>query len=222
MLRDHLGDIFGEGIFLADHDVWRFHRKTATNIFTTKLLRQLSLGTFTSSGLELAKVFDKYTARQEPVDFQDLFMRMTTDVFGKLSFGVDFGSLTASDEKSQYGEAFDYLTSSMDHRMLNPLWRWTDCFIPGRRQKLKDALDIVNGDAHKAIHARREELKLKKQERIDRGEEKEEESEEQQEKWHQQQGRPRDLLDHFITHVRDDGSMLSDSELRDVFVNFML
>jgi len=212
LVRNNLKDIFGDGIFLADHDSWRFHRKTAANIFTTKLYRQLSQGAFTDSAIQLCEVFDKFSAKDEPVDLQEFFLRMTLDVFGQMTFGVDFKSLSAFEEKFEFGEAFDYLTSCIDHRTLNPFWRWTDHLVPGRTQELKNALETVDRYAYSIIGARRNEISAMTAKAAD------EKDQDPQEK----SRRPRDLLDHFITHVRDDGSMLTDPELRDVFVNFMM
>ncbi|GJJ68625.1 hypothetical protein EMPS_00971 [Entomortierella parvispora] len=211
MVRNNLRDIFGDGIFLADHESWRFHRKTAVNIFTTRLYRQLSQGAFKDSAVQLCGIFDRFSARGKPVDLQQFFLRLTMDVFGHMTFGVDFKALSACEERSEFGDAFDYLTSSIDNRSSNPFWRWTDQFVPGRTQDLKNALGTINRYAYSAIGARRNEISAKAARAED------ETGQDQQ-----QESRPHDLLDQFITHVRDDGSMLTDLELRDVFVNFMI
>ncbi|KAF9134550.1 hypothetical protein BGW39_006643 [Mortierella sp. 14UC] len=196
---DQLRDILGNGIFVSDQEAWRFHRKTASNIFTTKMYRQLAEGAFTDSAHDLCSIFDKAESLSppQPVDLQQLFLKLTMDAFGKLTFGIDFNSLL-TEGRNEFGEAFDFLTANVDGRILNPLWPILDPLIPGKTGKIKRAIAVLDRYAYSAVNKRREE------------------SPEDKEK------RPRDLLDHFINHVREDGSVLSDLELRDVFVNFMV
>ncbi|KAG0059250.1 hypothetical protein BGZ90_004570 [Linnemannia elongata] len=194
---DQLRDILGNGIFVSDQDAWRFHRKTASNIFTTKMYRQLTEGAFTDSARDLCSIFDKAESLSQPVDLQQLFLRLTMDAFGKLTFGIEFNSLL-TEGRNEFGDAFDYLTANVDGRVINPLWPIFDRLTPGKIGKLKKAIAVLDRYAYSAVHKRRAETE---EERVKR---------------------PRDLLDHFINHVREDGSMLSDLELRDVFVNFMI
>jgi cytochrome P450 len=201
------GDIFGEptrdflgsGIFVSDQEAWRFHRKTASNIFTTKMYRQLCEGAFTKSARDLCTVFDRAESLSppQPVDLQQLFLNLTMDAFAELTFGIKINSLL-SGGKNEFGEAFDLLTANVDSRILNPFWKIVEPLTPGKSGKMKRASAVINQHAYAAIKKRREESPEDRQKR------------------------PKDLLDHFINHVRDDGSMLSDLELRDVFVNFMM
>ena len=182
---------------MSDQDAWRFHRKTAANIFTTKLYRQLVEGAFYDSGLDLCSVLERYRVTDRPIDLQANFLKLTLDAFGKLTFGLEFDALK-SDGPNEFGDAFDYLTTMVDGRVSNPFWFITDKFIPGKVRKLRESIGTLDRFAAQAVNKRRAET--------------EEEHE----------SRPRDLLDHFINHVADDGSMLTDVELRDVFVNFMM
>ncbi|KAF9932696.1 hypothetical protein FBU30_007539 [Linnemannia zychae] len=197
IFRDQLKDILGRGIFVSDHDEWRFHRKTAANIFTTKLYRQLVQGAFQDTGLALCSVIDRHRIQSKPVDLQEQFMKLTLDAFGKLTFGLEFNALTC-DGPNEFGDAFDYLTANVDSRSTNPFWFLTDWVIPGKRKKLQRALGILDKYGYMAVEKRRAETEEEKE------------------------SRPRDLLDHFINHVADDGTKLTDVELRDVFVNFMI
>ncbi|GJJ68626.1 hypothetical protein EMPS_00972 [Entomortierella parvispora] len=197
LLRENLEDILGGGIFVADQDAWRFHRKTAANIFTTKLYRQLVEGAFHDSGLDLCSVLDRYRVTNKPIDLQANFLKLTLDAFGKLTFGLEFEALK-NDGPNEFGDAFDYLTTMVDGRVSNPFWFITDKLVPGKVRKIKEAIGTLDKFAAQAVKKRREETEEEKE------------------------ARPRDLLDHFINHVADDGTMLTDVELRDVFVNFMI
>ncbi|KAG0297640.1 hypothetical protein BGZ96_005517 [Linnemannia gamsii] len=197
IFRDQLKDILGRGIFVSDQDDWRFHRKTASNIFTTKLYRQLVAGAFQDTGLDLCSVLDRHRLLQRPLDLQEQFLKLTLDAFGKLTFGLDFNALTC-EGPNEFGDAFDYLTANVDTRTSNPFWFLTDRIIPGKRRKLHDAIGVLDKYGYMAIENRRAETEEEKA------------------------NRPKDLLDHFINHIADDGTKLTDVELRDVFVNFMI
>ncbi|KAF9582055.1 hypothetical protein BGW38_000719, partial [Lunasporangiospora selenospora] len=198
VFRDTSADVLGDGIFIADQEKWRSHRKTASNIFTTKLLRQLVRGAFKTSALEVCDVMIREgEQRNKPIDFQQLFLKMTMDVFGKMTFGIDFQALK-NEGSHEFGDAFDYCTLLIDQRVTNPLFKVTHWLTPGKNKKSREMLGVLDRYAAQAIEARRNETE---EEKANRG---------------------RDLLDHFINYVAEDGTMLSPKDLRDVFVNFMV
>ncbi|KAF9929841.1 hypothetical protein FBU30_001154 [Linnemannia zychae] len=198
MFRWNLVDILGRGIFVADGNEWKFHRKTASNIFTTKLYRSLVNGAFKSSAEDFSTVLERAIAANRPVDLQEKFLKLTLDAFGKLTFGLEFKALLSESAPNEFGDAFDYLTSAADARLSNPIWFITDRIIPGRWKKHWGCIKVLDDYAAQAVKKRRAETPEHKE------------------------ARARDLLDHFINHKNDDGSMLTDRELRDVFVNFMM
>ncbi|KAG0049095.1 hypothetical protein BGZ83_006045 [Gryganskiella cystojenkinii] len=195
--RWQLTDILGRGIFVSDRDEWRFHRKTASNIFTTKLYRSLVQKAFRSSAHDFCAHLHTFIRDQKPVDLQSKFHLLTMDAFGKLTFGLEFKALT-QEGSNEFGDAFDFLTSAADARVANPLWFITDRLIPGRWKKHWECIHTLDRYAAMAVKNRRTET---------------EEAE---------AARPRDLLDHFISYQNEDGSLLNDRELRDIFVNFMV
>ncbi|KAF9977806.1 hypothetical protein BGZ73_004873 [Actinomortierella ambigua] len=198
LFSHHLRDILGHGIFVSDGAQWRFHRKTASNVFTTKFYRSLVNGAFKSGAMELCRVFDRNIARDAMVDLQSLFSRLTLDAFGKLTFGMDFQSLS-KDGPNEFGDAFDFLAVEFDARVTNPFWFFTDRLIPGKVKRVQKALDILDSYAQQAITKRRcEALKTT------------------------EGPRTRDMLDFFINYRFDDGSVMDNEALRDVFKNFMI
>ncbi|KAF9193536.1 hypothetical protein BGZ51_003091 [Haplosporangium sp. Z 767] len=197
VFRSQLTDILGCGIFVSDGPEWRFHRKTASNIFTTKLYRNLVQGAFKASAHDFSQVLDTHIQVKKPVDLQAQFLKLTMDAFGKLTFGIEFRSL-AEQGPNEFGDAFDFLTSAADARISNPLWPITDRLIPGRWRKHWGCIHTLDRYAAMAVADRRAETPEERTKR------------------------PRDLLDHFINYRDEDGTMLTDRELRDVFVNFMI
>ncbi|KFH61851.1 hypothetical protein MVEG_12359 [Podila verticillata NRRL 6337] len=198
IFRQQLTDILGRGIFVSDGDEWRFHRKTASNIFTTKFYRSLVRGAFRASADDLCTVIDTHIACDQPIDLQGHFLKLTLDAFGKLTFGIDFGALAQPGIKNEFGDAFDFLTAAADSRISNPFWPITDRLIPGRWKKHWGCIHTLHRYAAQAVSARRAETPAEKE------------------------ARQRDLLDHFISYTNDDGSILTDLELKDVFVNFLV
>lgn len=195
--RWQLTDILGRGIFVADGDEWRFHRKTAANLFTTKLYRSLVENAFKSSSHDFCQHLQTLITAQKPIDLQAKFHLLTMDAFGKLTFGIEFKALT-QEGSNDFGDAFDFLTSAADSRISNPIWFITDRLIPGRWKKHWQSIYTLDRYAATAVANRRAETEESKT------------------------SRHRDLLDHFISYRNDDGSLLNDRELRDVFVNFMV
>ncbi|KAG0241453.1 hypothetical protein BGW41_005911 [Actinomortierella wolfii] len=192
-----LTDILGDGIFVSDGAQWRFHRKTASNIFTTKFYRSLVKGHFKHTAMDLIRAIERSRlSGKEFVDLEGLFLKLTLDAFGKLTFGLDFQSL-AKEGPNEFGDAFDFLTHLADARVTNPFFFVTE-YIPWTYVKKRRALGILNKFAAMAVNARRAEAP------------------------EQKELRQRDLLDHFINYKTEDGQMLTDKELRDVFVNFMI
>ncbi|KAG0339924.1 hypothetical protein BG004_006625 [Podila humilis] len=207
--RGLLSDILGRGIFVSDKQEWRFHRKTASNIFTTRLYRSLVEGAFKDS----ANDFMRYCLQQQQqqpstttvttnksvtVDLQAQFLKLTLDAFGKLTFGLEFKALSQPGP-NEFGDAFDYLTTTADTRILNPFWFITDRIMFWKHREKKRAIGVLHKWAAQAVQSRRAETALEKE------------------------SRPKDLLDHFINYRNDeDGSMLEDDNLHEIFVNFMI
>ncbi|KAG0331350.1 hypothetical protein BG004_001707 [Podila humilis] len=213
IFSDQLKDILGRGIFVADGDLWRFHRKTASNIFTTRLYRQLVQGAFRDSANDLIHVLERSQKKQQlqqstagAVDLQELFLKLTLDAFGKLTFGLEFNALL-TEGPNEFGDAFDYLTANVDSRTANPFWFITDRIIPGKYKTLKSNIDILHKFGAKAIAQRRAEMITADADATTKT---------------GGAGRARDLLDHFIHYITDDGTQLSDEMLEDAFINFMI
>ncbi|KAG0221976.1 hypothetical protein BGW41_006277 [Actinomortierella wolfii] len=190
-------DVLGHGIFVSNGSIWRMHRKTASNIFTTRLYRDLVQHAFKDSARELGTVFDKFMQRGVYFDLQNEFTKLTLDAFGRLTFGIEFKALL-TEGHNEFGDAFDYMANRIDQRLINPFWRVAEMIFPSLRKKVKSSIEILEKYAYMAIEKRRKETE------------------------EERTARPKDLLDHFIRYKYEDGSHLTDEELRDVFINFMI
>ncbi|CAN6566147.1 unnamed protein product [Malus baccata var. baccata] len=83
-------ELLGEGIFNSDGDTWLFQRKTAALEFTTRTLRQ-AMARWVSRAIKLrfCPILKSAELQAEPVDLQDLLLRLTFDNICGLAFGKD-------------------------------------------------------------------------------------------------------------------------------------
>ncbi|KAF9990397.1 hypothetical protein BGZ75_002178 [Mortierella antarctica] len=201
ILNSTLSQILGNGIFNSDGALWKMHRKTASHVFSTKIYRALVDGPFQSHTFQLCSVLDEAAQSGKPVDLQALFLRLTLDAFAKLSFGLDIDSIGAGG-KDPFGTSFDYAVVQTDERFMNPFWRVTE-HLSSKAQNMKNAVKTVDSYAYDAIQRRRSETTAEAQ-------------------FRQGKSGREDLLDLFIKWRDDDGRALTDVELRDVFINFII
>ncbi|KAI8345089.1 putative P450 oxidoreductase, partial [Mortierella sp. GBAus27b] len=201
ILNSTMSQVLGNGIFNSDGQLWKMHRKTASHVFSTKIYRALIDGPFTSHSLQLCSVLERAADEGRAVDLQALFLQLTLDAFAKLSFGLEINSMEKGG-KDPFGSAFDFAVVATDERFMNPLWRVTDR-LTNQGRKMKDAVKVIDSYAFDAIKKRRAETTEEAQARQTRT------------------GRE-DLLDLFMKWRDDDGRALTDIELRDVFINFII
>ncbi|KAL1916558.1 uncharacterized protein VTP21DRAFT_5749 [Calcarisporiella thermophila] len=191
--QDRMYSLLGNGIFNTNGDQWRMQRKTAAHIFTVKTFREITTGVFQDGAKTLASILDQAAHSGQDIDLHDLFFRFTFDSFGKISFGSSFDSLRGGNVMP-FMRAFDFAQDTIDRRFRDPFFRITE-FITGRGRKMEAAVKVLDNYAFTVIDARRQ---------------------------NPDENRKRDLLDLFMEYRHEDGSCLSDRELRDIVVNFMI
>ncbi|ORX57515.1 cytochrome P450 [Hesseltinella vesiculosa] len=194
-----LNDLFGNGIFNANGEEWKFQRKTASIIFNVKNFRDQFTDVFLDE-LRVMKsdILDKAVAENQVIDFHDLMFKFTLDSFILLGFGVHLNSLK-TEGKVPFAESFDAAQRATFQRFINPVWPVTE-----KLQKLvnpwtKDMnyhLKVVDEYARGVTEKRRKEL-----------------AEGQVHK---------DLLSRFMEASNIHGEPLSNTELRDIVLNFVI
>ncbi|KAJ7056207.1 cytochrome P450 [Mycena amicta] len=91
--RDMFSDLLGSGVFLADGDLWKFHRAMTRPFFKRDRVSDFAL----FDRYSLAAI-DKIKQRLRdgfPVDFQDVMTRFAMDASGEFLFGYDARTLEA-------------------------------------------------------------------------------------------------------------------------------
>ncbi|KAL5859683.1 hypothetical protein ACOSQ4_000979 [Xanthoceras sorbifolium] len=118
-------DLLGEGIFNSDGDTWLFQRKTAALEFTTRTLRQ-AMARWVSRAIKLrfCPILESAQLKAEPVDLQDLLLRLTFDNICGLAFGKDPETCAAGLPENGFASAFDRATEATLQRFILPEIMW--------------------------------------------------------------------------------------------------
>ncbi|KAI9255264.1 cytochrome P450 [Phascolomyces articulosus] len=194
-----MGDLFGHGIFVANGSQWRWQRKAASLIFNVVNFRDHFSEVFIKELEILSKdIFDKKAENGKPIDFHDVIYKFTLDSFVYLGFGKQLNSLM-SKEKVPFAESFDICQHACFERFVDPFTNLRESlkpiFKPGTKT-IKDHLKVVNEFAYGLVNDRREQLKSG--------------------------GEYKDLLSRFMNAKNENDEPLSNEELRDTVLNFII
>ncbi|KAJ4843900.1 hypothetical protein Tsubulata_047956 [Turnera subulata] len=193
-------DLFGDGIFAADGDMWRHQRKLASYEFSTKVLRDFSSAVFRANAAKLAAKVAIAAAASKSIEFQEMLRKSTLESMFKVGFGVELNVLSGSDEfASCFNEAFDDSNSIVFRRYLDFLWEVKKFLNVGLEASLKRNMRVIDDFIYKLIHHKREQMKKAE---VDGGKE--------------------DILSRFILESEKDPENMSDKYLRDITFNFMI
>ncbi|KMT20454.1 hypothetical protein BVRB_1g004480 [Beta vulgaris subsp. vulgaris] len=191
-------DLLGAGIFNSDGDTWLFQRKTAALEFTTRTLRQaMARWVNRSIHARLCPILESAQSQAEPVDLQDLMLRLTFDNICGLAFGRDPNTLAPGLPENSFANAFDRATEASLQRFIFPeiIWRLKKWLRLGLEVSLSRSLVQIDNYLSDVIETRKQEL-LNKQRDYD------------------------DLLSRFMK--RKEYSSYSDKFLQQVALNFIL
>ncbi|PRQ58131.1 putative unspecific monooxygenase [Rosa chinensis] len=154
-------DLLGEGIFNSDGDTWRFQRKTAAVEFTTRTLRQ-AMARWVSRAIKLrfCPILKEAELKGEPVDLQDLLLRLTFDNICGLAFGKDPETCSAGYPDNSFASAFDRATEASLQRFILPevLWKVKKWLGLGMEVTLSRSLVHIDEYLSKVIASRKLEL----------------------------------------------------------------
>ncbi|KAL9558727.1 hypothetical protein MBANPS3_000774 [Mucor bainieri] len=144
-------------------------------------------------------VLDKAAVSNQVVDFHDLMFKFTLDSFILLGFGVQLHALD-SQEKVPFAASFDECQLNSFQRFINPLWRVTEpiaTLLQPWKKSINQHLETVDGFANQVIEGRRQQLA-------------------------DGETHHRDLLSRFMDAHNEHDELLSNKELRDIVLNFVI
>ncbi|CAO3648404.1 unnamed protein product [Cunninghamella blakesleeana] len=194
-------DLLGHGIFNANGEQWRWQRKSASLIFNVKNFRDHFTDVFIDEIKIMTDIFDEKIKKDEIIDIHDMMFRFTLDSFVLLGYGINIGSIK-SKEKVPFAHSFDELQLHTLEKFVNPFVGINQLmkriFQPNELTP-KQHMKVIDNFATQVIHERREKNKKGT---------KEEEND--------------DLLAHFMNAKNEFKEPLSDQQLRDTIMNFII
>nr|XP_043613503.1 cytochrome P450 704C1-like isoform X2 [Erigeron canadensis] len=193
-------DLFGNGIFAADGDIWRHQRKLASLEFSTKVLRDFSTVVFRSNTAKLVNKVSEAVVHDQILDLQALLMRTTLDSIFKVGFGFDLDTLSGLDETSnRFMIAFDDSNCILYGRYVDVLWRVKRYLNVGSEADLKKNIRVIDYFMYELIDLKREQMKKGKLE-----------------------GDKDDILSRFLIESEKSPGSMTDEYLRDISLSFII
>jgi hypothetical protein len=95
---EYLRELLGEGIFAVDNEKWYRQRKTASNLFTTRALRESMTSTIQRHLVVLERIFSRAAEAHDTLDMFRLLNRFTMEAFTEIGFGVHMNCLESDQE----------------------------------------------------------------------------------------------------------------------------
>ncbi|KAJ0739930.1 putative unspecific monooxygenase [Helianthus annuus] len=154
-------DLLGKGIFNSDGNTWLLQRKTAALEFTTRTLRQ-AMARWVTRAIKnrFCPILEWAQVKGEPVDLQDLLLRITFDNICGLTFGKDPQTLAPELPDNSFALAFDRATEASLQRFIFPevIWKMKRWLRLGLEVSLSRSLVHVEEYLSGIISTRRHEL----------------------------------------------------------------
>lgn len=116
-------DFMGQGIFSVDGPDWVRQRKTASNLFTMRALRDSMAVTIGKHARVLLRVLGQASRQQQSVDLFQIINQFTMEAFSELAFGIHMNGLETGEEHP-FHHAFDTALAALGHRLMKPVWFW--------------------------------------------------------------------------------------------------
>ncbi|KAG2781192.1 hypothetical protein Pcac1_g9042 [Phytophthora cactorum] len=142
---EYLRELLGEGIFAVDHEKWHHQRKTASNLFTMRALRDSMTSTIQRHLVVLERIFYQAAETNDTVDMFRLLNRFTMEAFTEIGFGVHMNCLDA-DKEHPFQTAFDRSQQLFVLRFVRPSWFWKTQRLLGigAEGQVKKDMDVIN------------------------------------------------------------------------------
>lgn len=232
--------LLGDGIFNSDGEMWRKQRKVSSFEFASKNLRDFSTVVFREYGVKLSSIVTQAATQNKQVDMQDLLMRLTLDSICKVGFGVEIGTLAPELPENTFAKAFDTANSIVTFRFFDAVWKIKRFFQLGSEAVLTKSIEIIDNFTYEMIRKRRAEFNNSRESKNNKVYAIKA-SELRRSKNYMLNSIPcyiiskiifvcvcvlqqikHDILSRFIELGEDPGSKLSEKNLRDIVINFLI
>src|ERR1700730_13062605 len=98
IFRKYCREFLGNGIFAVDGEEWRFHRKIASHVFTSRNIKNDMTAVFVKNAGLMCDKLNSCAETGEVFDMQDLYHKYTLESFGEIAFGEQPGLLKDDDQ----------------------------------------------------------------------------------------------------------------------------
>jgi cytochrome P450 len=143
---ENLRGMMGDGIFAVDHGKWVHQRKTASNLFTARTLREGMASTVRKHTATLCGIFRQTSERSiNRVDLYKLFNRLTIEAFAEIAFGIEMNCLKAEHEHP-FQTAFDSAQRATILRFVRPtpFWKLQRLLGVGYEGQLQKDMKVID------------------------------------------------------------------------------
>ncbi|PIA31252.1 hypothetical protein AQUCO_05100045v1 [Aquilegia coerulea] len=163
-------EIFGDGLFNTDFDLWHGQRKLAGKAFASnnysRMVSSLSKKVVED---ELVPLLSKFVENSSTVDLEGIFMNCTFDVAFFSIFGRNPKCLSRHSPEHEFAKAMDDASEAIFFRHVTPhlLWRLCRWLKIGKEKKHHNAWETIDKYMAHYIALKKEELLQGGQERSD-------------------------------------------------------
>ncbi|GLE00377.1 hypothetical protein PINS_up009134 [Pythium insidiosum] len=199
----NLQDVLGHGIFAVDHAQWVHQRKTASNLFTARSIRDSMTETVRRHVLTLHAIMTRAAQANQTVDLFKLMNRFTIETFSEIGFGIRMNCLDA-EEEHPFQTAFDSAQRALVLRFVRPQWFWKlqralGVGHEGQLKRDRKAIDdTVYGIIAKSLERRQRNERLDNKDIVSL------------------------FLDNFESLTENSGQQFDPTYLRDIVINFLI
>ncbi|KAG2383847.1 hypothetical protein LR48_Vigan10g284200 [Vigna angularis] len=152
---------FGDGIFTADSETWKFNRDLFHSLFKQKSFEVFLEKTIHNKVQNsLLPVLDHVQQQGSVVDLQDVFNRFTFDNICSIVLGNDPNCLSVDFPEVEIEKAFNEAEESIFHRHVVPrcVWKLQKWLQIGQEKKMTEACRTLDEFIYSCIASKREDL----------------------------------------------------------------
>ncbi|KAL3666522.1 hypothetical protein V7S43_008155 [Phytophthora oleae] len=121
-------DFLGEGIIAVDGHKWNQQRKSASHLFSNRMMRGVMSDEVRDKCIKLRELLDLCAQEGKTVSMKSLISKFTSDVFTKIGFGVELHGLDASkvdlEQEHPFIQAIDHMSRLLQIRCQQPMFLW--------------------------------------------------------------------------------------------------
>eukprot|EP01084_Bolivina_argentea_P246295 412222_1 len=159
-VQTDLEELLGDGIFTSDAPEWKFHRKSASRLFSMRNLKDYMFSMTVFHTKQVINKINSNDAFLDDIDIYNMLARFTLDAFTAISFGKSTDSVSIFPEKHAFAEAFDNCIYLFAERHMTPSFIWKPIrLLPerltfGNEYKIKKNIKVIDEFANQVLSAR--------------------------------------------------------------------